>query len=72
MSQSVETLGLIAGSQNLPLTLARQARSLGVKRIVAVAIEGETRPELAELVDDIVWIRVGQLSKMISPWGPPW
>lgn len=66
MSPHVDTLGLIAGSQNLPMALARQARLLGVKRIVAVAVEGETRPELAGLVDEIVWLRVGQLSRMIS------
>ena len=39
---------------------------MGVKRIVAVAFEGETDPALAPLVDDIVWLRVGQLSKMIG------
>jgi DUF1009 family protein len=39
---------------------------MGVKRLVAVAVEGETDPALAKLVDDIVWLRVGQLSKMIN------
>ena len=39
---------------------------MGVKRLAAVAFEGETDPELARLVDDIVWLKVGQLSKMIS------
>jgi len=33
---------------------------------VAVAFEGETDPALGKLVDDIVWLRVGQLSKMIA------
>ena len=61
-----DILGLIAGNRTLPLELARQARSAGVKRIVAVAFEGETDPALAGLVDDIVWLRVGQLSKMIG------
>lgn len=62
----IETLGLIAGNRSLPLIFARQARSLGVKRLVAVAFEGETDPKLASLVDEIVWLKVGQLSKMIS------
>jgi DUF1009 family protein len=62
----VETLGIIAGNRTLPLVFARQARSLGVKRLVAVAFEGETDPKLASLVDEIVWLKVGQLSKMIS------
>jgi DUF1009 family protein len=65
MNQPPESLGIIAGNRSLPLALARGARQAGVKRLVAVAFEGETDPALAELVDDIVWLRVGQLSKMI-------
>ena len=61
-----ETLGIIAGNRSLPLLLAREARRQGVKRLVAVAVEGETDPALASLVDDIIWLRVGQLSKMIA------
>lgn len=48
------------------MLFARQARSLGVKRLVAVAFENETDPQLASLVDHITWIKVGQLSKMIA------
>jgi len=62
----VNTLGIIAGNRTLPLVFARQARALGVKKLTAVAFEGETDPALAGLVDDIVWLKVGQLSKMIS------
>lgn len=47
------------------MVFARQARQAGVKRLVAVGFEGETNPALAELVDEMVWVRVGQLSKMI-------
>ena len=66
MTTNVETLGIIAGNRSLPLLFARQARRLGVKRLVAVAFEGETDPQLASLVDKIIWVRVGQLSKMIT------
>lgn len=66
MTSGVETLGLIAGNRTLPLLLARQARQLGVKRLVAVAFEGETDPQLAGLVDHLVWIRVGQLGALIT------
>src|SRR5215472_7157690 len=62
----IESLGIIAGNRSLPLVLARQARKLGVKRLVAAACEGETDPSLASLVDEIVWLKVGQLSKLIS------
>jgi hypothetical protein len=66
MSLSPDTVGIIAGNRSLPLLFARQARALGVKRIVAVAFEGETNPALAPLVDKIVWLKVGQLSKLLS------
>ncbi|HOX56518.1 MAG TPA: UDP-2,3-diacylglucosamine diphosphatase LpxI [Candidatus Paceibacterota bacterium] len=62
----LDILGLIAGNRSLPLLFAKEARRQGVKRLVAVAVEGETDPALASLVDDIVWLRVGQLSKMIA------
>jgi len=63
---TLDIIGLIAGNRTLPLLFARQAKSMGVKRIVAVAFENETDPALAELVDEVVWIRVGQLSKLIG------
>ena len=66
MNLALETLGLIAGNRTLPLLFARQARSTGVKRLVAIAFEGETDPAIASLVDDLVWVKVGQLSKMIA------
>ena len=63
---NVESLGIIAGDRSLPVLLAKQARAAGVKRLVAVAFDGETDPALAPLVDDIVWIKVGQLSKLLA------
>ncbi|MGO9586345.1 MAG: LpxI family protein [Limisphaerales bacterium] len=66
MNIAPAALGLIAGNRSLPLEFARQARAAGVKRLVAVAVEKETDPALTSLVDDIVWLKVGQLSKMIS------
>jgi UDP-2,3-diacylglucosamine hydrolase len=63
---ALDTCGLIAGSKSLPLLFARQARCLGVKHLVAVAFENETDPQLASLVDQITWVKVGQLSKMIA------
>ena len=66
MTGATDSLGMIAGNRSLPLLFAQQARAMGVKRLVAVAFEGETDPALAPLVDDILWLRVGQLSKMIG------
>ena len=61
-----DELGLIAGNRSLPLEFARLARQSGLRRVVAVAFEGETDPALAELVDEVVWLRVGQLGRMIA------
>ena len=66
MNLALESIGIIAGNRSLPLEFARLARAAGVKRIVAVAAEGETDPALAGLVDEIAWIKVGQLGKMIA------
>jgi DUF1009 family protein len=63
-AMSAAPLGLIAGSKSLPLLFAREARRDG-RRVVAVGFEGETQPELAGLVDEIVWLRVGQLNALI-------
>src|SRR5687768_1187418 len=59
-------LGIIAGNRSLPIALAREARAAGVARLVAVGFEGETNSELANLVDEMVWLKVGQLNKMIE------
>ncbi len=66
MTDGIETLGLIAGNRSLPLLFAQQARQQGIRRLVAVGFEGETDPALGSLVDELVWLKVGQLSKMIS------
>jgi UDP-2,3-diacylglucosamine hydrolase len=66
MRGAIESLGIIAGSRSLPLVLAKQARAMGVQRLVAVGFANETDPALAPLVDDLVWVKVGQLSKLID------
>lgn len=65
MSES-DSLGIIAGSKSLPLLIAREARASGIKKIVAVAFEGETDQSIAELADKVIWLKVGQLSRLIS------
>ena len=60
----MEHIGLIAGNGQFPALFARAARSEGVG-VIAVAHEGETERELADCVDAIVWIKVGQLESII-------
>lgn len=59
-----EAIGLIAGNGRFPLLFAAAARAAGVA-IVAVAHRGETPEEIAALVDDLTWVRVGELGKII-------
>jgi DUF1009 family protein len=58
------TLGIVAGSGRLPFVAAAEARAQGL-RVVAVAVREETDPGLAEQVDAIHWIHVGQLGAVI-------
>ncbi len=58
-------LGLIAGSLSLPFLFAREARQRG-QRVVAVGFTGETDPTLAQAVDELVWLRVGQVGALIK------
>lgn len=60
-----QTVGMIAGNGLYPGTFARAARAHGVGQLVAAAFVDETDPVLAEGVDRIEWMRVGQLGKMI-------
>ncbi|PYI78498.1 MAG: DUF1009 domain-containing protein, partial [Verrucomicrobia bacterium] len=61
-----DQLAIIAGNGVYPRVLARGARAAGVRKILALAFEGETDAELGQLVDEICWLRVGQLSRMLS------
>ena len=62
--KGMNKIGLIAGNGNFPIAFARAAKEKGIQ-VIAVAHEGETLPELANLVDGIFWVKVGQLGKII-------
>ena len=64
--QPLDYLGIIAGNGVYPQVLAEAARSAGVKKISAIAFTDETDPKLKELVDQIDWLRVGQLNRLLS------
>jgi UDP-2,3-diacylglucosamine hydrolase len=64
-SNTQEILGLIAGGGQFPLIAADAARQRGI-RVVAVAHQGETDPALSDKVDEVVWIRLGQLGHLIK------
>jgi DUF1009 family protein len=64
--ETPETLAIIAGNGSYPFAMARGARKAGVKRIVAASFTDETSDKLAAEVDDIEWLRVGQLGRLLA------
>jgi DUF1009 family protein len=56
----------MAGNGVYPRLLADAARKAGVKKIIAAAFTGETDPVLAERVDLVEWMRVGQLNRLLK------
>jgi DUF1009 family protein len=59
------TIGLIAGGGRFPLLFAESARRAG-HRVVAVAHRNETDPALAERVDAITWVKLGQIGHVLE------
>ncbi|MBI3358523.1 MAG: UDP-2,3-diacylglucosamine diphosphatase LpxI [Nitrospirae bacterium] len=57
-------IGLIAGNGALPLIFASALRGLSYS-IFAIAHEKETDPQLAQKVDKMEWIQIGQIGTII-------
>jgi UDP-2,3-diacylglucosamine hydrolase len=57
--------GLIAGNGQFPFLVVEGARKQGATLAIA-AIKEETDKRIDEVADDIVWVGIGQLGKMIS------
>lgn len=64
--QCKDSLFLIAGNGTYPFLVAKGARAAGVKKIVVAAFEGETDPILANYVDEIIWMRIGQVGRLLK------
>jgi len=61
----MNSLGIIAGNGEFPLILARAARAQDF-HVVAAAFEGETNTEIEKVADEVEWVRIGQLGKLIK------
>ena len=66
MHNNIEKIGIIAGCRSLPKLFTQEARAMGISSIICVAFEGETDPEMENLADETIWIKVGQLGKLIN------
>jgi DUF1009 family protein len=62
---STSPIGLIAGGGQFPLLFARAARSQG-RAVVAVAHVNESKTELETEVEQLCWVKLGQLGKIIK------
>ncbi len=58
-------LGIIAGESQFPILVTLGAKKQSIP-VVAVGFVGHTDPSVEELVDDFLWVKVGQLGKTIS------
>lgn len=61
-----DKLTIIAGKGSYPLLLAESAREQGVKRISAVAFKRETHADIVNAVDEVRWVHLGQLARMLD------
>ncbi len=61
----MKKIGLIAGNGKFPIIFAKAAKREGYE-VIAIAHKGETLRELEDWVDDIEWIKIGQLTKLID------
>ena len=58
-------VGLIAGNGRFPFLVVDGARKAGAS-LTVVAIKEETDKRIEEVADDVQWVGIGQLGKMIS------
>jgi DUF1009 family protein len=58
-------VGLIAGNGQFPFLVVDGARKAGAS-LAVVAIKEETDKRIEEVADDVQWVGIGQLGKMIS------
>ncbi|MBX3288048.1 MAG: UDP-2,3-diacylglucosamine diphosphatase LpxI [Acidobacteria bacterium] len=57
--------GLIAGNGQFPFLVVEGAKKAGAELSI-VAIREETDPKIDDVADDVVWVGIGQLGKMLS------
>jgi len=60
----MEAIGIVAGGGQFPLLFAEAARSAG-RRVVIAAHRGESDPGLEEVADAMLWVKLGQLGRII-------
>ncbi len=57
-------IGIIAGGGQFPYLFAEKALKTG-RKVVIAGHKGETHPELEKISDSFIWVRLGQLGRII-------
>ena len=65
MTSNSNILGLIAGGGQFPFLVAQNAQKKGYQ-VVAVGFVQDTEPDLQNKVDSFLWLKLGQLNKLIK------
>ncbi len=58
-------IGIISGSGQFPLLFIKAAREAG-RKVVLIAHRNETSSAVVEAADEVLWVKLGQLGKMIK------
>lgn len=61
----MHSVGIIAGSGDLPLHVAGEAAQRGF-RVIAIAFSGFTDPSMEKIVHETLWLKLGQLDRAIQ------
>lgn len=65
MSIDPQKIGIIAGGGQFPLLFIEAAQKAG-RKVMVIAHKGETEERVAGAADDVCWVKLGQLGKVIS------
>ena len=65
MSVDPRKIGIIAGSGQFPLLFIQAAHKAG-RKVVLIAHHNETAAEVADAADEVQWVKLGQLGKIVK------
>lgn len=65
MKVDPQKIGVIAGSGQFPFLFIKAAQKAG-RKVVLIAHRNETSDDVAAIADEVQWIKLGQLGKMIK------
>ena len=65
MAIDPEKIGVIAGSGQFPLLFLKAAKDAG-RKTVLIAHHNETTAEAAAVADEVCWVKLGQLGKLLK------